>query len=1072
MFSKTNKKIIFFISWAVICIAVFAAFHSRAAINQQINYQGKLTNKSDVAVPDGNYDMVFKIYDGSDVLLWTGTYTAANGIPVAVANGIFSVMLGSGTGNELNLNFDSDTYYLGVTVGTDAEMTPKKRLGAVPQAVNSLNVIGNGFVDIDNTSTAQDAANINYNPTTGANSALSIVYGNSGGSGTALNVTQAGTGYAATFTGGNVGIGTTNPGAALEIGGSGNLRIGGLTASMGVYTDANKQLTSTVPTSGTLGYWTRSGITLWPTTNTDNVTTLGNVGIGTTNPGYKLAINGASGSTSGLQITNLGTANYGIDMTSSGLSGTSDYLLYADANTYLRADGMLNLAAGFHIGEGTWSSDKLLYSYKVWSGTAQDAYGVYGYRYANNVNAPTNKLIGVAGISQAYVLGDGNTWGWTIGVYGRGEGSGGTTPGTVSNAASLYAASGGYSSNLTNRYGLYVENISGGVNNWSIYSSGSAASYFAGSVGIGTTAPGATLDVTGTGRFSSTLTASNGFTLTAGTLSLPASSVTDAMVSDTLTASNLVAASSVVSNAEVDDNLTITGGSIDSTTTIDKDPVITLGTDLTGNVTLSNLASGTLNATIAANSVALTTDTTGNYVAGLTAGTAITITGTAGEAWSPTVAVTADSIGDTQLAFNTGQALTTTSSPTFAGLTLSANLVLGANTLTTTNETVITHLNADLLDGHHSTDFQTALTNPVTGTGTENYVAVWGAGNSLTSQQYLNVAQGGTGAGTFSSNYLLKGNGTSALSSSVIYDDGTNVGIGTTSPTEKLVVSGGNINLSGSYGTEKVANGTFTGDASGWSLGADWVYNSNAVDKTGGGVSNLSQTMIGGTVAGETYKITYTLSNVTAGYVIPWIGGSSAQYRAADGTYTEYITAATTAVFSFNPSSEFRGTIDNVSVVKLTDGIIAVENSLTINNRFAVNGDSVPGSRLSVNGTFSVYAGSTNSFVSMGYQWLTSAGQMTYTVGSSSSHIFKSGTKTTMQLYSDGNVGIGGTAAATSPVMFLAGGGNVGIGTTSPNNKLEVSGGLTATGISINRTDATQGNTLRFANDWRILDMS
>ena len=39
--------------------------------------------------------------------------------------------------------------------------------------------------------------------------------------------------------------------------------------------------------------------------------------------------------------------------------------------------------------------------------------------------------------------------------------------------------------------------------------------------------------------------------------------------------------------------------------------------DLTGSVTLTNLASGTLTATIAANSVALGTDTTGNYVLSL-----------------------------------------------------------------------------------------------------------------------------------------------------------------------------------------------------------------------------------------------------------------------------------------------------------------------------------------------------------------------------------------------------------------------------------------------------------------------
>jgi hypothetical protein len=54
----------------------------------------------------------------------------------------------------------------------------------------------------------------------------------------------------------------------------------------------------------------------------------------------------------------------------------------------------------------------------------------------------------------------------------------------------------------------------------------------------------------------------------------------------------------------------------------------------------------------------------------------------------------------------------------------------------------------------------------------------------------LNVANGGTGATTLSSGYLLKGNGTSAVSASVIYDDGTNTGIGTTTLGERLVVQG------------------------------------------------------------------------------------------------------------------------------------------------------------------------------------------------------------------------------------------------------------------------------------------
>lgn len=84
-------------------------------------------------------------------------------------------------------------------------------------------------------------------------------------------------------------------------------------------------------------------------------------------------------------------------------------------------------------------------------------------------------------------------------------------------------------------------------------------------------------------------------------------------------------------------------------------PVITLSGDLTGSVTLTNLGSGTLNASIAANSVALGTDTTGNYVSDVTAGTGVTVTHTPGEGSSPTIAI--------------GQAVSTTDNPSFAGLT-------------------------------------------------------------------------------------------------------------------------------------------------------------------------------------------------------------------------------------------------------------------------------------------------------------------------------------------------------------------------------------------------------------------
>jgi len=67
---------------------------------------------------------------------------------------------------------------------------------------------------------------------------------------------------------------------------------------------------------------------------------------------------------------------------------------------------------------------------------------------------------------------------------------------------------------------------------------------------------------------------------------------------------------------------------------------ITLGGDLDGNVIIDGGSNVTLNASIIANSVALGTDTTGNYVASLIAGTGITLTNNSGEQAQPTVAVT------------------------------------------------------------------------------------------------------------------------------------------------------------------------------------------------------------------------------------------------------------------------------------------------------------------------------------------------------------------------------------------------------------------------------------------------
>lgn len=89
------------------------------------------------------------------------------------------------------------------------------------------------------------------------------------------------------------------------------------------------------------------------------------------------------------------------------------------------------------------------------------------------------------------------------------------------------------------------------------------------------------------------------------------------------------------------------------------------------------------------------------------------------------------------------------------------------------------------------------------GTGTVTSVAASGgttgltfSGSPITTSGTLTlggtlaVANGGTGATSLSSGFLLRGNGTSPVSASVIFDNGTNVGIGTSSPATLLDVNG------------------------------------------------------------------------------------------------------------------------------------------------------------------------------------------------------------------------------------------------------------------------------------------
>ena len=102
-----------------------------------IPYQGRLTDSSGNNVADGTYAMTFKIYTVSTGGSASFTETFSAGNSVTVTSGLFSVLLGSLSANGVNLDFANPPYYLGITIASNSEMSPRIQLGFVPLAHNA-----------------------------------------------------------------------------------------------------------------------------------------------------------------------------------------------------------------------------------------------------------------------------------------------------------------------------------------------------------------------------------------------------------------------------------------------------------------------------------------------------------------------------------------------------------------------------------------------------------------------------------------------------------------------------------------------------------------------------------------------------------------------------------------------------------------------------------------------------------------------------------------------------------------------------------------------------------------------
>ena len=155
-----NRRKALGISMVIGILLLFSFSLGYAAIPYTINYQGYLTDSGGNPV-NGPVSMKFSLYtiQSGGTAFWTETQS------VTVNDGVYSVTLGTVNQTLGNYNFDMP-YFLGVTVGTDPEMTPRQPLTSVGYAFtadNALSVAANGINSAMIQDGAVSSADVNFN---------------------------------------------------------------------------------------------------------------------------------------------------------------------------------------------------------------------------------------------------------------------------------------------------------------------------------------------------------------------------------------------------------------------------------------------------------------------------------------------------------------------------------------------------------------------------------------------------------------------------------------------------------------------------------------------------------------------------------------------------------------------------------------------------------------------------------------------------------------------------------------------------------------------------------------------
>ena len=347
---------------------------------------------------------------------------------------------------------------------------------------------------------------------------------------------------------------------------------------------------------------------------------------------------------------------------------------------------------GFNISGAVWALTR------NFNPTRVNYHSGYADGHSFTSASGNGKVIGVGGapISQLSVtlaptatanyglvsLGSAPFDGTTSGFFGTSSSSSSSGTGLAMNFAS------GYAGDLINAQVFGVSKFK--VSNTGLVTLATALPVTSGGTGTTTLNDLITLGTHTTGNYVAGTTSNSGLALTGtegGTLGVLLPSATDALSSTTSSGSGMELLSSGATLLQGCANNEILRWNESSDVWACSSSSGLVDADY-GDIVVSG--TGTV-FTVDADSVALATDTTGNYVATIadSGASVITVNNSGTENAAITLGIVADSIGDTQLAYNTGQNLTTSSSVTFAGATLSGLGGGGTQCLQVNNSGVI-----------------------------------------------------------------------------------------------------------------------------------------------------------------------------------------------------------------------------------------------------------------------------------------------------------------------------------------------------------------------------------------------